>query len=34
MKMIIQFAVAGLCALGTLVILYFIVTSELGFQDE
>lgn len=34
MKTFIQFAVAGLCALGTLVILYLMATSELGFQDE
>ena len=34
MKTLIQFAVAGLCAFGTFVILYFMAPSELGFHDE
>ena len=33
MKTLIQLLVAGLCALGTAVILFLLVTSELSYRD-
>ena len=34
MKNIIQLFVVGLCVLGTLITLYFILTNEISFHDE
>ncbi len=33
MKTLIQFLIAGLCALGTAVIVFFLATSELSYRD-
>ncbi len=33
MKFLIQLLVAGLCALGTAMILFFLATSELNYND-
>ena len=33
MKTLFQFLVAGLCALGTAIIVFFLATSELSYRD-
>ena len=33
MKTLIQLLIAGLCALGTVIIIYFLATSELNYRD-
>ena len=33
MKLLIQLLIAGLCAVGTVVILFLLATSELSYRD-